>query len=313
MIRSNMKIVFAGTPEFAVLSLQKIHEAGYEIAAVLTQPDKPQGRKGILTPSPVKREAEKLGIPVLQPEKLKEDFSALKEVGADLMVTCAYGQILTQEVLDLFPKGVWNIHASLLPAYRGAAPIPRTIMDGCEKTGVTIMKTDIGLDTGDMLLAAEMEIAPQDTAGTLSDKLSVLGAELIVEALSLIEQGDCRLERQGEGSVCKKVRRTQVDFSKSAFEVSCLIRGLSPAPLSFGEISGMVLSFYAAQVAKCDMDVPFGTVIAAGPKTGLIVKCGENAVRITELQPAGGKKMTDRDFCNGRKISEGMRFDQPVL
>lgn len=308
-----MKIVFAGTPEFAVPSLHALHEAGFGIAAVLTQPDRPQGRKGILTPSPVKKTAMELDIPVIQPEKLKADYSALAAVGADLMVTCAYGQILTQEILDLFPLGVWNVHASLLPAYRGAAPIARAIMDGAKETGVTIMKTDVGLDTGDMLLSAKTEISPLDTCDMLNARLALLGAKLIEEALYKIQAGNIQLEKQGEGFVCKKVVRTQVDFSKSAEEVSCLIRGLSPAPLAFGTVGGLTLNFYHAEAQEYGGDEQFGTVLVCDAKKGLVVKCGEGAVRITEIQPAGGKKMSDREFCNGRKVSEGMKFDQPVL
>ena len=308
-----MKLIFAGTPEFAVLPLKKIHEAGYEISAVLTQPDKPQGRKGTLTPSPVKIAAAALGIPVLQPAKLKEDYSALKEAGADLMVTCAYGQILTQEVLDLFPLGVWNIHASLLPAYRGAAPIPRVLIDGCTETGVTVMKTDIGLDTGAMLLKEALPVSESDTCASLSEKLSALGAELMVRALNMIESGEYTLEGQGEGFVCKKVARTQVDFSRPVKEVSALIRGLSPAPLAYAETDGLVLNFYFAEAVAYAGEEPFGTVLAASPKEGLIIKCGEGAVKITELQPAGGKRMSARDFLNGRKLAKGARFDQPVL
>lgn len=308
-----MKIVFAGTPEFAVASLCALHAAGHQILAALTQPDKPQGRKGILTPSPVKQAALELGIPVLQPNKLKEDFSALKELGADLMVTCAYGQILTQEILDLFPMDVWNVHASLLPAYRGAAPIARVIMDGADKTGVTIMKTDVGLDTGDMLLSKKVKIEAADTAGTLSTRLAPVGAELIVEALRLIESGKYGLQKQGEGFVCKKVARTQIDFSKPAKEVNCFIRGLSPAPLSYGVVNGLTLNFYMAEECEADENAPAGTVLTASPKAGFIVKCGTGAVRISWLQPAGGKLMRDKDFCNGRKVSEGMKFDQPVL
>ena len=307
-----MKIVFAGTPEFAVLPLQKICDAGYDVAAVLTQPDKPQGRKGILTPSPVKCEAVKRGLPVLQPVKLKEDFSALKAVRADLMITCAYGQILTQEVLDLFPLGVWNIHASLLPAYRGAAPIPRVILDGEQKTGVTVMKTDIGLDTGDMLLKAELPVEKTDTAGSLGEKLSALGADLILQALTLIPSRPA-LEKQGEGFTCKKVQRTEVDFLRSAREISCLMRGLSPAPLSYATINGLALNFFMAEEMEYFGDEPFGTVLAASSKEGLIVKCGEGAVKITELQPAGGKRMSARDFCNGRKLEKGQRFENQSL
>lgn len=308
-----MKLVFAGTPEFAVASLHSLYEAGHEIAAVLTQPDKPQGRKQILTPSPVKAYAEKLGIPVIQPEKLKEDLSALKAVGAELMVTCAYGQILTRETLELFPAGVWNVHASLLPAYRGAAPIARAVMDGCLKTGVTIMKTDIGMDTGDMFLQEEVSIEKTDTCGTLSEKLSMLGARLIVEAVGKIEKGDITLKKQGDGFVCKKVRRTEVDFSRSASEVSALIRGLSPAPLGYATVSGITINFYEAEKEDYAGDEPCGTVLTQSPKQGLIVKCGENAVKITRLQPAGGRVMLARDFLNGKKIMKGMCFDQPVL
>lgn len=308
-----MKLVFAGTPEFAVASLHALYEAGFCIAAVLTQPDKPQGRKQILTPSPVKAYAEKLGIPVIQPERLKADYSALAAVQADLMVTCAYGQILTQEILDLFPLGVWNVHASLLPAFRGAAPIQRAIIDGCKKTGVTIMKTDVGLDTGDMFLWEETEISPTDTFGTLSEKLAPIGGRLIAEAVKRIENGDVTLYKQAEGFVCKKVRRTQADFSRPASEVSALIRGLAPAPLCFSAANGTIYNFYAAEEIAYEGGEPFATVVSDSPKQGLVVKCGENAVKITQLQPAGGRIMSARDFLNGKKLTKGMRFDQPVL
>ncbi len=308
-----MKIVFAGTPEFAVQSLAALYASGYAVTAVLTQPDRPQGRKKILTPSPVKKLAQELGIPVLQPEKLREDFSALAAAGADLLVTCAYGQLLTQEILDLFPLGVWNVHASLLPAYRGAAPIARAIMDGCTKTGVTIMKTDIGMDTGDMFLRAETEIFPTDNSATLSARLSSIGADLIVKALEKIERGDVTLTRQGEGFVCKKVGHTEVDFSRSAGEVSALIRALSPFPLGFATAGGTAYNFYMAEEVPHCGEEPFGTVICDSPKQGLIVACGENAVRITQLQAAGGKVLLASQFLNGGKLKKGMRFDQPVL
>ncbi len=307
-----MKLVFAGTPAFAVPSLEALAEK-FGIAAVLTQPDKPQGRKGVLTPSPVKAAALARGIPVLQPEKLKADFSSLAAVKADLMVTCAYGQILTQEVLDLFPLGVWNVHASLLPAYRGAAPIARAIIGGERETGVTIMKTDVGLDTGDMFLRGSLPIAETDTCGTLTEKLSALGARLIAEAVGRIARGDVVLEKQGEGSVCKKVARTPVDFTRPAAEVSALIRGLSPAPLAYAVCGDLAVNCYNARALPLSERAPAGMVVACSPKKGLIVACGEGAVRITELQPAGGKRMADTAFANGGKIKEGARFDQPVL
>lgn len=308
-----MKIVFAGTPEFALPALRKINER-FVIEAVLTQPDRRQGRKGILTPPPVKREAETLGLPVIQPEDLRADFTALSSAKAELMVTCAYGQILSREVLDLFPCGVWNVHASLLPAYRGAAPIARALIDGCEKTGVTIMKTELGLDTGDILLQKELCISGKDTAQSLGERLSLLGADCITEALEIIEGGNYKLRKQGEGFVCKKVSRTQVDFSMDAGKVSRLIRGLSPAPLAFAVLGGMILNFYFAEEIPCEEEAPFGTVLSASPLEGLCVKCGEGAVKITDLQAAGGKRMSARDFLNGRKIQKGQRFEnQPVL
>lgn len=308
-----MKLVYAGTPEFAVPPLRALHAAGYRIAAVLTQPDRPQGRKGILTPSPVKRAATELGIPVLQPEKLKEELDALAAVHADLMVTCAYGQILTQRALDLFLMGVWNVHASLLPAYRGAAPIPRVIMDGERETGVTIMKTDVGLDTGDIFLQGSVPVTREDTCGTLSEKLSALGANLIVKAMARIECGAVELTEQGEGTVCRKVARTQVDFSRPAEEVSALIRALSPAPLAYGVVNGLTVNFLFAEAISDWEEAECGTVVSDSLKRGFIVKCGKGAVRLSRVQPAGGKPMADRDFLNGKKVTEGARFDQPVL
>ena len=307
-----MKLVFAGTPAFAVPSLEALAEK-FDIAAVLTQPDKPQGRKGVLTPSPVKAAALARGIPVLQPEKLKADFSALAAVRADLMVTCAYGQILTQEVLDLFPLGVWNVHASLLPAYRGAAPIARAIIGGERETGVTIMKTDAGLDTGDMFLRGSLPVAETDTCGTLTEKLSVLGAKLIAEAVARIARGEVVLEKQGEGSVCRKVARTPVDFTRPAAEVSALIRGLSPAPLAYAKAGELMLNCYQARVLPDAEEAPAGTVLAASAGQGLVVRCADGAVRLTEVQPAGGKRMADTAFCNGGKLRRGDTFDQPVL
>lgn len=307
-----MKIIFAGTPDFAVLPLKKIAEQR-NVCAVLTQPDKPQGRKGILTPPPVKVVAEELGIKVLQPDNLTESIEEIKALGADLMVTCAYGKILKQELLDLFPMGVWNIHASLLPAYRGAAPIPRAIMDGLSETGVTIMKTELGLDTGDMLLSDSLKIEKTDTCKTLSEKLSCLAGGLIIDALAKIESGNFTLQKQGEGTLCKKVQRTEVDFSKSAAEVSALIRGLAPSPLSFGVAEGQIFNFYMAEEIVCEGEEPFGTVLAASPKEGLIVKCGKGAVNITRIQPAGGKEMSARDFLNGRKLTKGQRFENQSL
>lgn len=307
-----MKIIFAGTPAFAVPSLMAAAEK-FPIAAVLTQPDRPQGRKHLLTPSPVKQAALARGIPVLQPVRLREDLSALRAVGADLMVTCAYGQILTQETLDLFPMGVWNVHASLLPKFRGAAPISAAILAGERETGVTIMRTDAGLDTGDMFLKAALPIEETDTCGTLTEKLSLLGANLLGEALERIARGDIVLTAQGEGTLCRKTVRTQIDFSHSAAEVSALIRALSPAPLAYAKAGELMLNCYQARVLPNAEEAPAGTVLAASAGQGLVVRCADGAVRLTEVQPAGGKRMADTAFCNGGKLRRGDTFDQPVL
>ena len=193
-----MKIVFAGTPDFAVAPLKNIIENGYEVVGVITQQDKPQGRKAILTPPPVKTLALSYDIPVLQPEKIRDEIDGVKALGGDILVTCAYGQILTQAVLDAFPKGVWNIHAGLLPKYRGASPIQSCIISGETVTGVSIMKTELGLDSGDVLCVAETPISETETYGELSDRLSVIGANLIVDALAKIKSGNYVLTPQAK-------------------------------------------------------------------------------------------------------------------
>ena len=307
-----MKIVFAGTPEFAVPCL-KAAAQHFDVACVLTQPDRPQGRKRIPAPSPVKAAAQELGIPVLQPERLRNELDALAAVGADLMVTCAYGQILTQQALELFAMGVWNVHASLLPKYRGAAPVAAAILAGERETGVTIMRTDAGLDTGDMFLREALPIEEEDTCGTLTIKLSFLGARLLTEALARIERGDVTLTPQGEGTLCRKTVRTQIDFSRSARQVSALIRALSPAPLAYASAGGLLLNCYHARAIADGTDALPGTVLTASAKEGVIVKCAEGAVRLVEVQPAGGKRMADTAFANGGRLKRGDRFDQPAL
>ena len=218
-----MKIVFAGTPEFAVEPLKNIIDNGFDVVGVITQVDKPQGRKGILTPPPVKTFAEEKGIPVLQPLKIRDCIDEVASLGGDLLVTCAYGQILTQAVLDLFPLGVWNIHAGLLPAYRGASPIQSCILAGERETGVSIMKTELGLDAGDILLVEKTAISDTETCGELSKRLSLIGAEVIVKGLKLIQSGEYSLEKQSEEGVniVRKIGKEQarIDFSKSVKEI----------------------------------------------------------------------------------------------
>ena len=310
-----MKIVFAGTPLFAVKPLEKIIERGYEVVGAVVQPDKPQGRKGVLTPPPVKRFAAERGIPVLQPEKLREDISALRALGGDVMITCAYGQILTQAVLDLFPLGVWNIHASLLPKYRGASPIQSCVLAGETETGVTVMKTALGLDTGDMLLALKTEIGAAETYGELSERLSLLGAEAVVKALPLIESGNYTLKKQdgARASVVRKITKEQakIDFSRSADEIVNLVRGMNPEPAAFSFLGELRLNVYRAEAAsrpEGTENAREGEILSDGPKQGWLVAGKGGAVKLTEVQAAGGKRMRGADFLNGRKAEKGQVF-----
>ena len=314
-----MKIVFAGTPDFAVAPLQQIIDAGFEVVGVITQTDKPQGRKGILTPPPVKVLAEKYSLPVLQPIKIRDEVEAVKALGGDILITCAYGQILTQAVLDAFPMGVWNIHAGLLPQYRGASPIQSCILNGETETGVSIMKTELGLDCGDVLLVEKTPITETETYGELSDRLSLLGAELIVKALPLLESGNYTLTPQGESgvNVVRKINKEQalVDFSKPAKEIINLIRGMNPAPVAYALLAGEKVNLYRAErailteeeQAVCDNAV-CGEVLSDKPKRGLLIKCQDGAVKLLEVQAAGGKRISGGDFINGRKAQKGQVF-----
>lgn len=306
-----MKIIYAGAPAFSVVPLAALLDAGFEVAAVVTQPDKPTGRKAILTPTPLKSFALSRNIPVLDFAKIREHIGEISGVGADAMVTCAYGQILTQQVLDCFASGVYNIHTSLLPRWRGASPVQHAILSGDKETGVTVMRTDIGLDTGDILLREKTEITPLDTAASLSERLSQMGAKLIVEALRAVETGKavfCKQPQEGV-TLCKKIRKEEclVDFSKSAQDLSCLIRAMSPEPLAFSHLHGKLVNFYFAEALEGNAEGVFGQVIRAD-KTGIYVLTGSGILKILELQLEGGKKLKAADFVNGRKISVGDVF-----
>ena len=307
-----MKILFAGTPEFAVAPLQNLIDSGFEVVGILTQTDKPQGRKGILTPPPVKVLAQRLGLPILQPEKAKFAVEELKAFGADLMVTCAYGQILTQELLDLFPQGVWNIHAGLLPKYRGASPIQSSILAGEKETGVSVMKTQLGLDCGDILAVEKTQILPTETYGELSDRLSLLGAQIIVKALNMLQSGEYTLTPQEKDgvNVVRKIDKehAKINFGKSAQEIVNLVRGMNPAPIAYTAADGVKINVYLAEEAAIPTDAENaqnGEVLTDSPKQGLIVKCGGGAVKLLEVQAAGGKRMKGGDFLNGRKVQKG--------
>ena len=310
-----MRYIYAGAPAFSVPPLQQMLAAGFCVCAVLTRPDRPVGRRARLTPTPLKAFAQEAGIPVLDYERVRDHAADLAALGADALVTCAYGQILTQEVLDAFPRGVYNIHASLLPRWRGASPIQHAVWAGDAETGITVMRTDVGLDTGDMLLVREIPIAPDDTAATLSDKLSALGGECIVEALRKIEDGAAVFAPQpNEGvTLCKKIKKEEcaVDFSKTSAEICNLIRAMNPAPLAFSYLRGAPVNLFFAQPAEAERaeGARAGEVVRAD-KTGIYVRAGEGIVRILELQAAGGKRMRAADFVNGRKIAVGDVFSK---
>ena len=311
-----MKIVYAGTPDFATLPLQNLIDAGYEVVGVVTQSDKPQGRKGVLTPPPVKTLALSYGLPVIQPERLKNEVESLRALGGDIMITCAYGQILTQEVLDLFPLGVWNIHAGLLPKYRGASPIQSSIINGESQTGVSIMKTELGLDCGDVLCVEKTPIADNETYGELENRLSKIGADLLLTALNALKTGDYTLQKQGEEGVgvVKKLHKEQarIDFSKPARAIVNLVRGTNPAPVAFTKVGELVVNVYRAEIAQLNDSekeawerAQIGEILSDSVKRGLLIKCADGAVKLTEVQSAGGKRMRGGDFLNGRKVSKG--------
>ena len=303
-----MKIVFAGSPEYAVPALEALHEK-FGVAAVITQPDKPVGRKKILTPTAVKARALSLGIEVYDFDKIRAHAKEVKNIGADIMVTCAYGQLLTRDILDSFPQGVWNLHASLLPKFRGASPIQSAILAGETHTGVTVMKTELSLDTGDILLVKRCEIADKNYA-ELSAELSALSARAAVEAVELIAGGQTQLLLQDEAkaTLCKKITKAdgKIDFCNSPEDICRLIRAYNPEPVAFCNFNGSVLNILKAEPAEGFGET--GAVICAD-KRGITVACGGGAIRIKELIPAGGKKMNASDFVNGRKIKAGDVLD----
>ncbi len=304
-----MKIVFAGSPQFAVPVLEALVSSGKNVVAVVTQPDKPVGRKKTLTPTPVKTAAQKLGLPVYDFPKIRGNVPVLEGLGADIMITCAYGQILTESVLNAFPKGVWNIHASLLPKFRGASPIQAAILAGEKFTGVTVMKTELALDAGGMLLAKRCEIG-SSTCGELTEKLSVLGAEAAVEAVGYLERGETQLlmQDEGEATYCKKVAKEdgKLDFKRSAAHICGVIKAFSPQPAAFCSFGGLNINVLNAEILP---DCGTAGEVLYADKRGIAVACGERAVLLTELQPAGGRVMRAADFVNGRKIKAGDKFD----
>lgn len=306
-----MRIVFMGTPDFAVPSLQALIDAGHDVCAVYTQPDKPQGRKQILTAPPVKTLALEHDIPVFQPNTLKnEDEQArLRELAPEVIIVVAYGKLLPKAVLDIPPHGCINVHGSLLPRWRGAAPIQWAVIAGDEMAGVTTMQMAEGLDTGDMLLTYETKVGEKETAGELFDRLAQSGAELLTQTLVKLDEITPRPQDDAQSCYAHMLDKQMavIDWSRSAHEIDCLIRGLNPWPIALTTLSGERLKVFAAEKAAGNGEP--GTVLEADPKKGLTVACGEGALKLTEIQLVGGKRMKATDFLRGHAIEVGTKLN----
>jgi methionyl-tRNA formyltransferase len=302
-----VRLIFAGTPEFAAIALQALLDAGHDIALVLTQPDRPAGRGMKLKPSPVKELALARGLTVAQPLTLKDptEQDKLRAIQAEAMIVAAYGLILPKAVLDIPPRGCLNIHASLLPRWRGAAPIQRAMLAGDRETGITIMQMDAGLDTGAMLLKKTTPIRDDDTAQTLHDRLAQIGGEAIVEALAAPRTG----EAQDDALACYAAKLTkeeaQIEWTQSSAEIARAVRAYNPVPIAFAQWQGQPLKIFAAQ-AEAGSGAP-GTVLRADA-AGIVVACGEGALRITELQRPGGKRLNAAQFLAGNGLGLGERL-----
>ncbi len=304
-----MRVVFMGTPDFAVGTLEAIIGAGHEVAAVVTQPDKPKGRSGALAMSPVKETALKYGITVLQPQRARDDafVEELRTYNPDVIVVVAFGQILPKSIIDMPPYGCINVHASLLPKYRGAAPIQYAVIDGCEYSGVTTMQMDEGLDTGDILLVEKVKLDKKETGGSLFDRLSSVGAKLLVKTLDAKKTGNMAPVKQDEAQATyvKMISKSmgELDFTKSATELERLIRGLNPWPSAYTHIGGKMLKIWDADVLDgCEAEP--GTVVKVYADS-FYVQCAIGVLKINELQLEGKKRMNTADFLRGYQLAEG--------
>lgn len=304
-----------GTPEFAVEPLKELIRNGYEIAGVFTQPDRPKGRGKKPAPSPVKIAAEEAGIPVFQPERIRKNgVEDLKKLKPDLCVTAAFGQILSQEILDIPPLGNINVHASLLPKHRGAAPIAYAIMNGDRKAGVTTMFMDAGIDTGDMLLQESTDIGESETCGELTERLSRIGADLLVRTIRQLEAGTLtRVPQKHEEMTYDPMLEKQmgiIDFSLDSDLIRGRINGLNPWPCVSVPVQGERLKLLRA--VNCEETGIPGSVISADPKTGLLIACGQGAVKVLEVQAPGGKRMKAEDYLRGHGIPAGTMLKEDV-
>ena len=307
-----MKVLFMGTPDFAKICLSAIAENGFDVIGVVTQPDKPKGRSYKLTPPPVKVYAEEKGLKVYQPETLKDEafLPTLRELEPDIIVVAAYGKILPPYIIN-YPKfGCINAHGSILPKYRGAAPIQRAIMDGEKETGITVMYMNEGLDTGDMLLKETTPITEEDNFETMHDRLAQIGGRCLVQAMRLLEEGKAVAEKQDDSlaTYAEKITKIDcaIDFSLPAETILCRIRGLSPFPLAQTKTpDGRLLKIISAEAAKGMSEAKPGTV-AVVDKDGFEIVCGEKKkIRVKEVLPEGKGRMTAADFVRGRRIEAG--------
>jgi methionyl-tRNA formyltransferase len=303
-----------GTPDFAVAPLRAMVEAGYEVAAVVTQPDKPKGRGKTMLPTPVKEEALKHNLPVYQPQKVRdpEFIKVLQEIAPDIIVVAAFGQIIPQAILDLPKFGCINIHASLLPKYRGAAPIQQAVIDGEKESGVTIMKMAAGLDTGDMISKVVVPLTEKETGGSLFDKLALAGADLLVETLPSIFDGSASYEKQPEESptpyasmITKQMGL--LDFTRSAEELERLVRGMNPWPSAYTFLNGKTLKVWSSLVEASDGKSEPGTVVSTD-KAGIHVACADGNLVLSEVQLEGKKRMEADAFLRGFSIETGTKF-----
>ena len=304
-----MKIIFMGTPDFAVGTLRSLAEAGHEITLVVSQPDKPKGRGHAMVPTPVKAVAEELGIPVFQPVKIREAKDVLEKTEADVCVVAAFGQIIPASILHMKKYGCINVHASLLPKYRGAAPIQWAVIDGEKESGVTIMQMDEGLDTGDMLAKAIVPLDEKETGGSLFDKLSEAGGRLCVETLAKLEKGEITPEKQGESptayaSMLDK-KMGNIDWSKSAVVIERLVRGLNPWPSAYTHLDGKTLKIWACDVLPQSASKGESGEILEVTKDAIHVQTGDGILVLREIQLAGKARMDAGAFLRGYKVVPG--------
>ena len=301
-----------GTPDFAVPSLRALLESGYEVVGVFCQPDRPKGRGNRLTACPVKELALSAGIPVFQPERIKreEGVAMLKSCAPDLCVTAAFGQLLSQEILDIPPLGTINVHSSLLPKHRGSAPINWSIIKGDPVTGVTTMFTDKGMDTGDILLTRETPIGPAENAGELTDRLAVMGAQLLIETIRALEAGTLARTPQDHAAATYEPKMDKelgrIDWSKSAQELDWLVRGTTPWPGAFTTLGEQTIKVFELDILDGPASGAPGEIVAADAKRGLVVSCGDHDVALAQIQMPGAKRMNAKDYLRGHTMETGV-------